>query len=54
MRKIKYEKYDEWSDTVFKQALEKLYKQSYRRHWFISDLTRLNDKKWLVKWGRKI
>jgi hypothetical protein len=50
----KFEKYTElYNDSVL-SYMEKCYKYSFRKDWFISEMVWMpREEKWLIKWKRK-
>lgn len=47
-------KYTEFYDSFLKSYIERAYKDSFRRGWYISELVPTPTGKWIIKWERKI
>jgi len=51
--KKKFVKYDELFDNTVRVHMERYFKLSYRRDWYISEIAKLGEK-WIIKWERNL
>lgn len=55
MAKTKFIKYNEIFDSSLRNHVERYYKDSWKRGWYISEIVYMPKKEaWLVKWERSM